>query len=71
MILDKLKTYKTNSGKSWYKIAQELGLPAQTIYYWSSKGVRPLRVYQDKIAEYLTAVDNLNNFFEKVKKIKE
>jgi len=52
-ILEKLKKYKVDNNVSMYSIAKDLDVPYQTVYYWFSKGVRPIKPYTKIIEKYI------------------
>ena len=52
-IIEQLKQFKKDKNISMYKIAKDLDIPYQTVYFWFTKGIRPIRPYQEIILKYI------------------
>ena len=56
-LLERLNRYKLASGKGWRQIAQELGLPDQSLLRWLSGGGAPPDFPRDEIERRLRAIE--------------
>lgn len=51
--MEELKELHEKTGISWYRMAQELGVPYQTISNWKVGRRKPSLVYQREITKYV------------------
>lgn len=55
--LEHLKEFKKESGLSYQKIAEHLGISIQTVYFWFSGKFNPSPLAREKIRKLLRAAE--------------